>query len=428
MNADSAFTAGLPQALDVEKLVLGSAIIDAVNNLPVIMALCREDCFSVRATQTVFRRLCEMSAAEKPIDRVTVLEELRAAGELEAVGGMGEVMELDTGLPEIYNLDAYCELLAEKAALRRTITALSAHLHILLSRGAGLEEIAAAKAAVADLSTDSNRKQAGFQNMAELIRNEGAGGMQAYLLPSPEAIGIPWPWAQMTAAIGGIREGQVVCVSAGTGVGKTTFGCAVVNHVGSLGHSAAILTAEMSAREQIIKLVCQAAGVNLHRWMSGFSTRQDHSQVLGVVSTHMPGRIFIDEREMVTPAMLDAALGLLRHDPPALVMVDYFQLMESGLRAGDANREQHLAHVSRQLKRLARKHKTCFLVLSQVNDSGSTRESKAIENDSTVIILLERQAGGATKVKFRKSRFSARSEMYLGFDGATGKFFETESE
>jgi replicative DNA helicase len=418
---------GLPQATDVERLVLGSAILDAANNLPVIMALCREDCFSIAAHQIIFRRLCEMSAAERAIDRITVIRELMQAGELDNAGGMSRITDLDTGLPEIYNLDAYCEILAEKAALRRTITAMSGHLQILCGRGAGLEEIAAAKAAVADLDTDSHRKKAGFRNMAELIANADGGGPSEYLVIRKEAAGIHWPWVKMTEAIGGMREGQVVCVSAGTGVGKTTFGCAVIAWAAECGHSTAILTAEMSAQEQTIKLSCQRAGVNLHRWMQGESTLEEQGAVVHVIKSAIPSRIYIDEREQVTPAMLDSALASLRHDPPRVVMVDYFQLMESGLRSGDANREQHLAHVSRQIKRLARKYKTCFLVLSQVNDAGSTRESKALENDATVIILLERQVGGATKVTFRKSRFSARSDMYLGFDGARGRFFETES-
>ncbi|WP_353189051.1 DnaB-like helicase C-terminal domain-containing protein [Pseudomonas sp.] len=421
------FEQGLPNAVDVERLALGSAIMDSVNNLPVVMALCREDCFSTSQHQVVFRTLCEMSAAEKAIDRITVLRELHEQGKLDLAGGPAKVVDLDTGLPEIYSLDAYCEILAEKAALRRLITSMYRHTQILLGRGAGVAEIAAAKAAIADLDTETNRRKQGFQNMAELIRNEAGGGPRAYLVPTPESIGIPWPWLKMTDAIGGMRAGQVICVSAGTGVGKTTFGCAAIAHAAAQGHCTAILTTEMSSQEQTIKIMCQRAGVNLHRWMEGKATRQDQDAVAAVVHTHLPSRIYVDEREQVTPAMMDAALTALKHDPPAVVMVDYFQLMESGLRTGDVNREQHLAHVSRQMKRLARKHKTCFLVLSQVNDSGSTRESKALENDATVIILLERQEGGAMKVKFRKSRFSARSDMYLGFDGATGLFFEADN-
>ena len=424
---DAVFNNGIPQDLIVERLVLGAAIMDAVNNLPVIMALCREDCFSISPNQVVFRRLCEMSAQEKSIDRITVLHELVSAGELDKAGGIGAVTELDTGLPEMYNLDAYCEILAEKSALRRTITAMSAHLQILFGRSAGMEEIAAAKAAIADLNTGTNRERRGFQNMAELIRNEDGGGPIPYLVPTVESAGIPWPWPKMTDSIGGMRAGQVICVSAGTGVGKTTFGCAAIAHAASQEHSTAILTTEMSSQEQTIKIMCQRAGVNLHRWMQGRGTQEDRMAVSRVIKTTLPSRIYVDEREQVTPAMLDSALSELRHDPPAVVMIDYFQLMESGLRTGDVNREQHLAHISRQIKRLARKHKACFLVLSQVNDSGSTRESKSLENDATVIILLERQEGGSVRVKFRKSRFSDRSEMYLGFDGATGLFFEAEN-
>ena len=418
----------LPQAVDVERLVLGAAILDSSNNLPPVMALCREDCFSTASHQIIFRRLCEMSAADRAIDRITVIRELLAAGELDNAGGISRITELDTGLPEMYNLDAYCEILAEKAALRRTITTLSGHMQILCGRGAGLDQIAAAKADIADLDVETDRRKAGFRKMADLIANADGGGPQEYLVITPETAGVSWPWPGMTSAIGGMRAGQVVCVSASTGTGKTTFGCSVIAWLAECGHSTAILTAEMSAQEQTIKILCQRAGVNLQRWMQGGSTMEDQTAVVRVMQSVIPHRVYIDERDMVTPAMIDAALGALKSDPPAVVMIDYYQLMESGLRSGDANREQHLAYVSRQLKRLARKHKTCMIVLSQVNETGSTRESKALENDATVVILLERQTGGGTKVKFRKSRFSARSEMYFGFDGATGRFFETGSE
>jgi replicative DNA helicase len=428
MAPEIEFVNGLPQAVDVEKLVLGSALLDASGNMPVILGQCREDCFSVASHQLLFRRLCGMLAEERAIDRITLYEELKRRGEVDLVNGLSGLMALDEGLPTVYNLDAYCEILVEKAALRRAITTFHAQQSILSSRGAGMADIAAAKAAIANMDADQDRSKTGFQNMAELIMNVDGGGPEAYLVPTPQAIGMPWPWDAMTAAIGGMRPGQVVTVSAGTSVGKTNFGCNAVSHVASLGHTAAILTAEMSAQEQVLKILCQRAGVSLHRWMRGESTNEDRRAVIAVIGSPVPGKIHIDERESVTPGMLDLALAAMREDPPAVVMVDYFQLMESGLRSGDANREQHLAHVSRQIKRLARKYKTCFLVLSQVNDSGSTRESKALENDSTVVILLERELGGATKLKFRKSRFSARSEMYLGFDGTSGNFFEVGNE
>ncbi len=51
-------------------------------------------------------------------DITTVPEELRATGEMDAVGGIGYVLDLDNGVPRNFSISSYVRLVKEKASLR----------------------------------------------------------------------------------------------------------------------------------------------------------------------------------------------------------------------------------------------------------------------------------------------------------------------
>ncbi len=55
------------------------------------------------------------------IDRVTLANELMKQGQLQSVDGLSYLVSLDDGLPRLYNLESYVDIVKEKALLRRII-------------------------------------------------------------------------------------------------------------------------------------------------------------------------------------------------------------------------------------------------------------------------------------------------------------------
>ncbi len=74
-----------PQALDVERTVLGSMLIDA-NALETAMEFLTEECFYCTAHRNIFICIRDMFKHEVPVDIVTLTDELHKKKGLESVG------------------------------------------------------------------------------------------------------------------------------------------------------------------------------------------------------------------------------------------------------------------------------------------------------------------------------------------------------
>ena len=111
---------GLPTAIDSEKLVLGSILLDETHFAGAAIKLKPED-FALSSHNKIFGRMQELHAAGTHIDSVTVADRLMAFGELEAAGGLSYLVSLDDGLPQIPHIDSYVAIIREKSALRRII-------------------------------------------------------------------------------------------------------------------------------------------------------------------------------------------------------------------------------------------------------------------------------------------------------------------
>ena len=70
------------------------------------------------------------------------------------------------------------------------------------------------------------------------------------------------------------------------------------------------------------------------------------------------------------------------------ISVDYAQLVEGDGKS--RSREEEVAKVSRSLKASAKRNKVSIDLLSQLNDDGKIRESRAIGFDADVVLLLHK--------------------------------------
>lgn len=418
----------LPSDVELEKWILGAAMSNAADNFAVVAEILEAADFASEFHRVLFEHLAKMADGGEKIDMGTVGRSLHAAGKLEAVGGIGYLVSLTDGLPTIYNLDSYCETIQRKSLLRQAILTANAGVSRLCAPSAGLDDLEAFKADIAAIADESKTRRAGFRPIAEVIQNTDGGGPQAFLNPPKDKIGIPWPWEGLTRMIGGLAPGQVVCLSAATGVGKTTILTQAMLHVAMLDHCGAILSMEMSSAEQAKKIISQHGRNCLSDWLRGESSADDRRRIYQATRDLYDRPLYFDDRTDVTPAMLRNAIERMRVKP-AVVGVDYAQLMDSGIRDNSTNREQHVAHISRSIKRMAMKFGCAFIVLSQLNEDGKTRESRALENDATYHIKLERKPGGVYKLSAPKARFAAFGRhVDLRLDGETGLFTEVEFE
>ena len=111
-----------PQNIDAEKSALGAILIDQSVMLDVIEVLNPEDFY--RADHgLIYQSMVRLFSQSKPIDVITVTEELSSSGELEKVGGAQYVISLTEDVPIVSNALQYASIIADKAVQRRLIKA-----------------------------------------------------------------------------------------------------------------------------------------------------------------------------------------------------------------------------------------------------------------------------------------------------------------
>src|SRR5579872_7121332 len=121
-STELAFEKGLPANLDAERFVLGSILLNDSTYLQVAGAIEPDD-FSLEKHRRIFGRMKDLYDRGERLDRVTLANELMKQGQLESVDGLGYLVSLDDGLPQIFNLESYIRIVKDKSLLRRIIFA-----------------------------------------------------------------------------------------------------------------------------------------------------------------------------------------------------------------------------------------------------------------------------------------------------------------
>ena len=111
-----------PHNEEAEKSILGASLLskDALIN---IMDIVKPRDFYSEMHKEIFTAIRELYSRNEPVDTLTVSEELKKRNSLEMVGGRAYIASLASGVPSTANAGQYAKIVAEKAVLRKLITA-----------------------------------------------------------------------------------------------------------------------------------------------------------------------------------------------------------------------------------------------------------------------------------------------------------------
>jgi replicative DNA helicase len=121
-SGDPFFDKGLPSNIEAERSILGAILLDNALCNQAIELLRRED-FFLDSHRKIYDKMITLVESGQPIDFITLTNELRRAGEFEAVGGATYLASLIDGVPRTDTIEHYAKIVKSKAMLRRLITA-----------------------------------------------------------------------------------------------------------------------------------------------------------------------------------------------------------------------------------------------------------------------------------------------------------------
>jgi replicative DNA helicase len=439
-----------PQAIEAEQSVLGAMMMskDAIAD---VVEVLRPGDFYRPAHQLIYDAILDLYARGEPADPITTAEELTRAGQLARVGGALVLHTLVNSVPTAANAAYYAQIVAERATLRRLVTAGTRIVQMGYDSASGSSDVVGSVDDVVD------RAQAEIYEVTERRTSEDYVHIETLLQPTLDEIenisanggvgtGIPTGFAQLDEYTNGLHPGQMVTVAGRPGSGKSTLAldfarsAAVKN-----GKPTVIFSLEMGKLEIMMRMFSAEAGVALQNMRSGHMSDQDWTRLARRSSELAEAPLFIDDSPNLTMMEIRAKARRLRqrHDLQ-LIVIDYLQLMTSGKRV--ESRQQEVSEFSRAMKLLAKELDVPVVTLSQLNRGpeqrtdkkpmlSDLRESGSIEQDSDMVILVHRpdlyepetERAGEADLILAKHRNGPTATVAVAFQGRYSRFADMPS-
>ena len=339
---------------------------------------------------TIHRAICALYEAGEPVDALTVAEELTQRGELARVGGIGYLHSCAQAVPTAATGPHYAEIVRAKAYRRGVIEAAQRILQYAYSEEGDEGEV---RELVEQQLTEIIAGTPGLHQAPPTVDDLYLGFVEELeAIQEGRRMGLTYGFSDLDTITSGMHPGNVTVIAAQSGVGKSTLALNAAVAAAKTGAQVLFSSLEMSSTELMQKITAAEGKIPLHHLThQGGLTKEGWETVqrLGPeLFRTLPLRVYRPDGASLADIGA-AARSCVRADGLQLLVVDYLQLVELEQRRG-MTREQVVASVSRGLKNLAVELDCHVIALSQLNDDGYMRESRAIKNDASVVIKVER--------------------------------------
>ena len=429
-----------PHNLEAEKSVLGSVLLDNEVYAGLEGAISAEH-FYKEGHRKVWRSLERLFRRGEPMDLVTVAEDLRQAGDLEAVGSVAYLIGLTDSVTTAAYADSYANIVREKAVLRDLIGVSGRILQSAYEQSASLEQLLdQAESSVFEIS--SSKRRSFFEGMPQLVSDTFAQINEHFNNPDPVS-GTRMGFKELDSLTAGLQPSSLNVLAARPSMGKTAFALTIAQNVALREKRAvAIFSLEMSGVQLVTRMLCSEARVDMSRVRSGQLSDRDFQRLADTAGRMAEAPIFIDDHADLTVMELRSrARRLVAEHDLGLIVIDYLQLMSGNSRGQGENRQQEISNISRGLKALARELDIPVLVLSQLSRAvesrpnkrpmlSDLRESGAIEQDADLVMFIYRdeyydphsEKQGIAEVIIGKQRNGPVGQLDLQFHNAHVRF------
>ena len=399
MDSEDLLTRQMPHSLEGEQAVLGSMLIDPECIKDVMDKLQPGD-FYLRQNREIFEAIYSMFSYARPVDGITVAEELRKNGTYDEQTTRRYLAELMEITPTSANVMEYVKIVRDKALLRGVAIAAS-EITAMVQEGIGT---AADTMDAAEQKIFAVRRGQSAQDMVPISRVlpdvlERLGEMTESQDHMP---GLSSGFSAVDAKITGLNKSDLLLLAARPGMGKTSFALNIALNVArSSRKTVAIFSLEMSAEQLVTRILSGEALVENYRLRTGNLRETDWQKIAAAASVLNQLDIRVDDNPMLSAADMNAKCRRL--DNLGLVVIDYLQLMTS---AGDKsnrgeNRQQVVSDISRMMKIMAKELNVPVICLSQLSRANEKRDDKrpmlsdlresgAIEQDADIVMFLYR--------------------------------------
>lgn len=390
-----------PQNIDAEKSLLGAVLIDEETLADISEHVTVKDFYEKRHS-TIFGAMMNLYEKHKPVDLLTLTDELKRKKELDIIGGSAYLTDLTNYVPTSAHAEAYAQLVAQKAVRRRLIKASSDISELGYNEETTTEELLEKAESELFSVSDQSLKQdivsiesiltESFDRMEELHRNKGT------------LRGVRTGYRDLDTMTAGLQRSDLIVLASRPAMGKTTLVTNLAYNVATIAKQPVLFfSLEMSKEQLVDRMLADSSGVDAWNIRTGNLSDDDFSKLSEAMGELAEASIFIDDTPGLSVLEMRTKARRANHEQPlGLVIVDYLQLMQGSGRS-DGNRVYEVGEISRGLKLIARELNVPVIGLSQLSRSvesrspqipqlADLRESGSIEQDADIVMFIYREA------------------------------------
>ncbi|WP_236075005.1 replicative DNA helicase [Teredinibacter purpureus] len=391
----------LPHSMEAEQSVLGGLMQDMSNFDAVAENLAETDFFK-SSHRNIYRAMVLLIDKDQPIDVITLSEFLSQTDELEASGGFDYLTDLATNVPSSANVVAYARIVRERATLRQLIAA-ATEISRASYNPAGLASddlLQLAERKVLQIA-EERPKEGGFEDVNSLLKKTAAKIDELFNSDS-DITGLSTGLTELDERTSGWQSGELIILAARPSMGKTALALNFVEAaLFTQERPVLVFSLEMPADSLVMRMLSSVGRIDQGALRNGNLSDEDLPKLEAAFRKMKDKKLFIDDTAGLSPNEVRARTRRIarEHGNPAMIMVDYLQLMQiSGFTEG---RTQEISEISRSMKALAKEYECPVIALSQLNRgveqrpnkrpmNSDLRESGAIEQDADVILFIYR--------------------------------------
>ena len=403
-TTDYSLERGLPVSMEAERAILAAILLDNSLYDQAAEHLTGDD-FSLDAHRRIYSRMRDLQESGRPVDMITLIEELDRRKEVESIGGVAYLWSLIDGVPERPSIEHYVRIVRNKALLRGLINVAQNAIAEAIEHTDEAEEVLGrAEQAIFQLS--ENRIGQGFLNIPEIVK-ASFGSLEELYARGQEITGLATHYTLLDKLTSGFQPSDLVIIAARPSMGKTAFAMNIAENAAVLdGKVIGVFSLEMSREALLMRMLASCAQVDSKNLRQGFLTKDDMRKLTSAMEQLMQAKLFIDDTPGISVSEMRAKARRLRQQEGLdLIIVDYLQLMSAVPIGGKRfeNRTQEVSAISRGLKALAKELRVPVVALSQLSRAPESRggdhrpqlsdlrESGSIEQDADLVAFIFRE-------------------------------------
>ena len=387
-----------PQAVELEEAVLGALMLEK-ESYNVVESFLRPEAFYKESNGLIYKSIETLHKSKKAVDILTVTEQLRHDGNIEAVGGAYYITQLTNRVASASNIEHHARIVVEKYLLRELITANSDYVSRAFTDEEDVFELIEENLGELKRINDYVQDESDppfAHSVKERIEEK-----KAMVRDGKVGSGLPTGSEALDRYISGFVKGNLIYFGGRPSMGKTARMGQFCIDIAKKGGIVVIFSLEMQTAELIDRFICAEAEVDFQDYRENKLTQYDLSRIenAGNVIRKLPIEVFDKAAVNGSYVRRKVRSVIKKRGKIDLICIDYVQLMTSTERA--RSEEEEVSRISRDLKNIAKEFDCPVLALVQLSRATEAgwakkptlvhlRSSGQLEQDADIVMFIWR--------------------------------------